>query len=151
MIKKIAISLAVILGFIFFSFTQQIGDKEDDGVVKLPDMLQPAKQNKTTSTDSSAGSTIIYKDGEYTGPVIDAYYGNVQVKAVIENGKLSDVVFLDYPNSRQTSERVNQQAMPYLKQEAIQSQHAEVDIVTGATQTSLAFKESLKAALKQAK
>ncbi len=151
MIKKIAISSAVILGFIFFSFTQQMGDKEDDGVVKLPDMLQPAKQNKNSSTTSSAGSSTVYKDGEYTGSVVDAFYGNVQVKAVIENGLLTDVVFLDYPHSRQTSERVNQQAMPYLKQEAIQAQHADVDIVTGATQTSLAFKQSLASALEMAK
>jgi uncharacterized protein with FMN-binding domain len=73
------------------------------------------------------------------------------VKAVIEGGKLVDVVFLDYPHDRKTSERVNQQAMPYLKQEAIQAQSSEVDIVTGATQTSLAFKKSLSAALMKAK
>jgi len=151
MIKKIAISLAVILGFIFFSFTQQIGDKEDEGVVKLPDMLQPNKQNSSGQPTASDTSAVSYRDGEYTGPIIDAYYGNVQVKAVIEAGQLTDVVFLDYPHDRQTSERVNQQAMPYLKQEAIQAQSAQVDIVTGATQTSLAFKKSLSAALEQAK
>ncbi len=151
MIKKIAISLAVILGFIFFSFTQQMGDKEDDGVVKLPEMLLPNKQNSSASSSDSNNAVLAYQDGEYTGPIIDAYYGDVQVKAVIEGGKLVDVVFLDYPHDRKTSERVNQQAMPYLKQEAIQAQSAEVDIVTGATQTSLAFKKSLSAALMKAK
>jgi uncharacterized protein with FMN-binding domain len=151
MIKKIAISLAVILGFIFFSFTQQMGDKEDDGVVKLPEMLLPNKQNSSASSSDSNNAVLAYQDGEYTGPIIDAYYGDVQVKAVIEGGKLVDVVFLDYPHDRKTSERVNQQAMPYLKQEAIQAQSSEVDIVTGATQTSLAFKKSLSAALMKAK
>jgi uncharacterized protein with FMN-binding domain len=151
MIKKIAISLAVILGFIFFSFTQQMGDKEDDGVVKLPEMLLPNKQNSSASSSDSNNAVLAYQDGEYTGPIIDAYYGDVQVKAVIEGGKLVDVVFLDYPHNRKTSERVNQQAMPYLKQEAIQAQSSEVDIVTGATQTSLAFKKSLSAALMKAK
>lgn len=87
MLKKIAISLAVILGFIFFSYTQQTGDKEDDGVVKLPEMLQPAK--KAASSNNPAN--ITYQNGEYIGPIVDAYYGNVQVKAVIEDGKLTDV------------------------------------------------------------
>lgn len=147
MIKKVALSLAVILGFIFFSYTQMTGDKEDDGVVKLPDMLQPAKKNIQTLKTIN----ITYQNGEYIGPVVDAYYGNVQVKAVIEEGKLTDVVFMDYPHDRQTSERVNQQAMPYLKEEALQAQSAEVDIVTGATQTSLAFKKSLQSALEKAR
>jgi uncharacterized protein with FMN-binding domain len=147
MIKKVAISLAVIFGFIFFSYTQQTGDKEDDGVVKLPDMLLPT-QKASSSTSKVTGN---FQNGEFEGPVVDAYYGNVQVKALIENGRITDVVFMDYPHDRQTSERVNQQAMPYLKQEAIQAQSAEVDIVTGATQTSLAFKKSLSAALEKAK
>ena len=126
------------------------GDKEDDGVVKLPDMLQP--NERTSSLNKKATSAnITYQNGEYIGPVIDAYYGNVQVKAVIENGKLSDIVFLDYPHDRQTSERVNQQAMPYLREEAIFAQSYDVDIVTGATQTSLAFKKSLQGALEKAK
>lgn len=155
MLKKVALSLAVILGFIFFSYTQMTGDKEDDGVVKLPDMLQPNERSSSLNKKSSSSTTSInganYQNGEYIGPVVDAYYGNVQVKAVIENGKLTDIVFMDYPHDRQTSERVNQQAMPYLRDEAIQAQSFEVDIVTGATQTSLAFKKSLQAALEKAK
>lgn len=146
MLKKIILSAAVVLGFIFFTFTQQMGDKEDEGVVKLPDVLQPNKKSSLLSNPQN----IQYRDGEYEGPVVDAYYGDVQVKAVIEGGKLTDVVFLDYPHNRQTSERVNQQAMPYLKEEALHAQSAEVDIITGATQTSLAFKKSLKAALQKA-
>jgi uncharacterized protein with FMN-binding domain len=153
MLKKVALSLAVILGFIFFSYTQMTGDKEDDGVVKLPDMLQPNERTSSSNKKAISGdnANITYQNGEYIGPVIDAYYGNVQVKAVIENGKLTDIVFMDYPHDRQTSERVNQQAMPYLRDEAIQAQSFEVDIVTGATQTSLAFKKSLQGALEKAK
>src|SRR4051794_12968651 len=39
-----------------------------------------------------------YKDGEYSGPVTDAYYGQVQVKAVIQAGRIADVQFLQYPD-----------------------------------------------------
>jgi uncharacterized protein with FMN-binding domain len=95
--------------------------------------------------------TGLYKDGVYTGPVADAYYGNVQVQATIAGGKLTDVAFLQYPNDRSNSRAINGHAMPYLTQEAIQAQNASVDIVSGATDTSMAFQQSLGAALAQAK
>src|SRR6185437_2894640 len=86
-----------------------------------------------TPTPRSQGQ---YKDGEYTGQAADAFYGNIQVKAVIQGGKITDVQFLQYPSDRSTSIQINQQAMPYLKQEAIQVQSAQVDIVSGATDSS---------------
>lgn len=92
-----------------------------------------------------------YKDGSYTGSVADAYYGYVQVRAVISGGKITDVQFLDYPQDRNTSRYINSQAMPYLTQEAIQVQNANVDTVSGATETSRAFRESLASALSKAK
>jgi uncharacterized protein with FMN-binding domain len=92
-----------------------------------------------------------YTDGTYTGSVENAYYGNIQVQAVIAGGKLTDVVFLQYPNDRSTSRSINQDAMPQLKAEAIQSQSATVDGVSGASDSSTAFEESLASALSQAK
>lgn len=92
----------------------------------------------------------MYKDGQYTGDSADAYYGNVQVQIIIQNGKIADVKFLDYPQDRPTSITINTEAMSYLKQEAIQAQNANVDIVSGATATSEAFQQSLASALAQA-
>lgn len=91
-----------------------------------------------------------YKDGTYTGSVADAYYGNIQVQAIISGGKLSDVVFLQYPNDRNRSIAINTQAMPYLKSEAIQAQSANVNIISGASDSSSAFVQSLGDALAQA-
>jgi uncharacterized protein with FMN-binding domain len=93
----------------------------------------------------------LYVNGTYTGSVADAYYGNVQVEAIINGGKLADVQFLQYPDTHSTSVYINSQAMPYLKQEAIQAQSANVNIISGATDTSMAFQQSLGAALAQAK
>jgi uncharacterized protein with FMN-binding domain len=92
-----------------------------------------------------------YKDGTFTGTEVDAYWGLVQVKATVRNGKIADVQFLEYPSDRRTSVRINNVAMPYLKTEAIQVQNANVDIISGATLTSEAFAESLQAALDSAK
>ena len=91
-----------------------------------------------------------YKNGTYTGSVADASWGNVQVQAVIQGGKITAVNFLQYPNDRSNSIRINTQAMPYLQQEAIQAQSAQVNIVSRATDTSMAFMESLTNALSQA-
>jgi uncharacterized protein with FMN-binding domain len=91
-----------------------------------------------------------FNDGTYTGPSIDAYYGNIQVAAVISGGKLTDVQILDYPQDRRTSQNINSQALPILVSEAISAQSANIDAVSGASESSPAFISSLSAALAQA-
>jgi len=91
------------------------------------------------------------KDGTFKGPEVDAYYGLVQVQAVIQSGKLANVQFLEYPTDRRTSQEINNIAVPYLQQEALQAQSAKVDIISGATLTSEAFMMSLQNALDTAK
>ena len=92
-----------------------------------------------------------YVDGTYTGVSADAYYGNIQVQAVISGGKITDVIFLDHPQDRSRSISINNYAMPRLTQEAIAAQSANVNIVSGATDSSQAFQQSLASALTQAK
>jgi uncharacterized protein with FMN-binding domain len=108
----------------------------------VPTALPP-----TATVRSSTG----LKDGTYTGSTVDAFYGLVQVQMVIQNGKIKNVQFLQYPNDRRTSVRINSVAVPDLQQEALQAQSANVDIVTGATLTSEAFIMSLQSALANAK
>jgi uncharacterized protein with FMN-binding domain len=108
----------------------------------LPTPLPP-----TATPVPAAPSSTGYKDGTYTGPTVDALYGLVQVQAVIQNGKIKTVQFLQYPNDRRTSVRINSIAIPDLQQEVIQAQSANVNIITGATLTSEAFIMSLQNAL----
>jgi uncharacterized protein with FMN-binding domain len=149
--KKVFLSVTLIIVFAIYVIHEKTEGAEavkavaPKGTPTTATADTPAVQPTSTQTNSG------YKDGEHTGEVTDAYYGNIQVKAVIQGGKITDVQFLQYPNDRQTSIEINQQAMPYLKSEAIQSQRAQVDIVSGATQTSEAFVKSLQSALDQAK
>lgn len=92
-----------------------------------------------------------YVNGTYTGNPENAYYGTVQVQVAVSGGKIVDVQFLQYPNDRSTSRFINGQAMPLLRQEAIQAQSANVNGVSGASDTSGAFQQSLASALSQAK
>jgi uncharacterized protein with FMN-binding domain len=144
MIKKLILSSFVVVAFALYVF---VSHHNDDTVTN------PAKTVGTTpiASPSPTASSGKYKNGGYTGDIADAFYGNIQVKAVIQNGRLSAVQFLQYPNDRPTSIQINQQAMPLLQQEAVAAQSGQVDTVTGATDSSQAFVQSLTSALNQAK
>ena len=126
--------------------------------VPIPVPVVPVTVPTTTPTPIPTPVPVIpapvnngrYRDGEYEGDSADAYYGNVKVQAVIQDGRLANVVFLDYPQDRRTSIMINSRAMPILISEAIQSQDANVDTVSGASDTSAAFRQSLTTALNQA-
>ncbi len=135
------------------------GQNQAPAVTSTPATV-PTANPSTKSTQASASPSTPapapkpigqYKDGTYTGGSADAYYGSVQVEAIIQGGKIAGIKFLDYPQSHQVSVYINSQAMPYLTQEAIQAQNANVNIISGATFTSQAFIQSLASALAQAK
>ncbi len=127
------------------------GDDDSEAYAPAPAPAPtPAPASAPTPTPSSA-QTGTFKNGTYTGSVADAFYGNVQVQAVIANGALNNVNVLQYPSDRGTSREINAIAMPQLVQEAIQAQSANVNIISGATQSSGAFQQSLADALAQAK
>lgn len=130
--------------FVIFTFTIYAIQEKMTGAKNLP-------LKKVGITTQPPQNSSAYKDGAFTGNIEDAFYGNVQVKAVIQNGKIVDIQFLDYPQDRQRSVEINTAAMPILKSETIQAQNAQVDVVSGATQTSLAYVKSLQSALVQAK
>ena len=92
-----------------------------------------------------------FKDGEYTGDPVEILWGIVQVKAVVQNGKIIDVQFLQVPFDRPRSVEISDLAKPALKSEAIQAQSANVDLVTSATETSYGFRRTLASALAKAK
>lgn len=148
--KKAVVGVAILLIFAAYS----LGMRHQNPVLGKPASLAksnaPASQATTSGGAAPPAASSNYKDGTYTGPVADAYYGSVQVQATISGGRLTGVKFLQYPNTHSTSVIINQQAMPYLKQEALQAQSAHVQIISGATFTSQAFQQSLQAALSQA-
>ncbi|MEO6761150.1 MAG: FMN-binding protein [Candidatus Saccharimonadales bacterium] len=153
--KKIVIGIAVMGIFVVYG----LGIRHQQPQIARPASLvqsnRPTSSTKPSATNPGAtASTMVsvgqFKDGSYTGSIADAYYGSVQVLATITGGKISDVKFLQYPDSHDTSVYINQQAMPYLQQEAIQAQSSHVNTVSGATFTSQAFQQSLASALSQA-
>ncbi len=159
--KKAIVSIVIIGAFVIYAFIHA----HSGLTAVVPNTLAGSRSSSssatTTSPTEAPGATVtpnatekpgsLYKDGSYTGSVADAQWGVVQVKAVITNGKISNVQFLQYPNDRNRSIYINSIADPQLSSEAIQAQSAQVDIVTGATDSSMAFMQSLSDALSQAR
>ena len=112
---------------------------------------RPADAPSAALVAQTAASPSGYRDGTFKGVSADAYYGRVQVDAVIKGGRLIAVDVLSYPSDRRTSRYINSRALPELEQEAIQAQSANIDGVSGATLTSGAYEESLDAALSTAR
>ncbi len=119
-------------------------------VTKTQNSSSNQNNSSTFAANTPADTTGKYKDGTYLGTVEDAYYGNVQVKVVISDGKIVDATLAQYPNDNHTSIRINSLAEGYLKAEAIDAQSANINNISGASLTSAAFKTSLASALSQA-
>jgi uncharacterized protein with FMN-binding domain len=166
MIKKILLSLAVVGGFTTYALMLKQQQRLTNTPAVDADIVSPVAELASptptiedptpspvsipTPTPTPVAASGKYKNGTYTGQAFDVFYGNIQVKATISGGKITDVQFLQYPNDRDHSIEVNQYAMPILKQEAIQAQSAEVDTVSGATDSSRGFNLSLQSALDKA-
>jgi uncharacterized protein with FMN-binding domain len=103
----------------------------------------------TTSGSSSGGSGAApaAKNVTVNGPVAQTRWGPVQVQVTIQNGKITDVKALQYPNGNGRDDEINSYALPQLHDEVISAQSAHIDGVSGATVTSDGYTESLQAAL----
>jgi uncharacterized protein with FMN-binding domain len=108
----------------------------------------PAATQAPTASPPSGGGALA--DGTVDGPLIDTRFGPVQVEITISGGMLTDVTALALPTDRQRSLAISQYAEPILRSEALQARSAQIDLVSGATYTSIAYARSLQAALDQA-
>ncbi|QEU48225.1 FMN-binding protein [Schleiferilactobacillus harbinensis] len=112
---------------------------------------QRSAASSSSSSSTTATAKQALKDGTYTGKSVDTPHGAVQLQIVVRAGRISQVTTLAYPNEERRSEQINAQALPILKEEVLKSQSASVQLVSGATETSTGFKDSLQNAINQAK
>ncbi len=105
--------------------------------------------SKRSSSDNNSGAQ--YKDGSFSGQTVDVGYGPVQAQAIIKGGKIASINFLQMPDDREHSVEVTNMAKPVLLSETLTAQSADIDIASGATQTSEGYIQSLQDALSQAK
>jgi uncharacterized protein with FMN-binding domain len=152
--KSIVIILAVAIIGALGIYGKSSGStaKAPNSIVSAPASTTPSStiSQTTPNTSSAQTSSSAFKDGTFTGDSEDTFYGNVQIAVVVSGGKITDINFLQMPNDLRHSQEVTAFSAPLLKEETIQKQSAHVDFVTGATQTSEGYQQSLQSALNQA-
>ena len=86
----------------------------------------------------------------YAGQAVAGRYGPVQVQITVSGGKVTEASVVQVPNRNPHDAEVNGHAVPILNREVVDSQSADIDMVSGATVTSTAYLESLQSAIDQA-
>lgn len=94
-------------------------------------------------------ATGAYTDGTATGSVVSTRFGDVQVEVTITGGAITDVTALQLPDGDNRSRNITSAAEPILRDEALNAQSANIDLLSGATYTSEAYAQSLQSALDQ--
>ncbi|MCM3506047.1 FMN-binding protein [Curtobacterium sp. ODYSSEY 48 V2] len=104
----------------------------------------------SASGSSASGSSGASDSGTFTGAAAQTQYGEVQVQITVADGKITDVTPLHLTDRDGRSVAISQQAAPILRQEALQTQSAQIQAVSGATFTSGGYTTSLQSAIDQA-
>lgn len=112
----------------------------------VPPKTSLGSSDPTTSsvpTTQPAPTSIVINGGTYSNR-----YGDVQVQATFApDGTMTDVVALRVPDGDRTSARISDVAIPSLNSEALATQSADVDTISGATYTSEDYRRSLQSAI----
>lgn len=85
------------------------------------------------------------KSGEMEGEAFSNHYGVVQVKIIVENGKISDIKTLIAPGGE--SAPITDMSVPVLRDDIVSTQSLEVELVSGATETSASYIQSVRSAI----
>ncbi len=100
-----------------------------------------------TAGSSSTKATV---SGTFDGAVAQTRWGPVQVRIVVQAGKITSAQTLQEPNGNRNDQIINSYALPVLNNEVVQRQSAKIDLVSGATVTSSGYAKSLQSAIDQA-
>ena len=156
---------ATVVGlFLLVSFRTPPSNTIGSGVALLPARSSPSASSSPpavtpsgappsggrTPAATAAPTAAGLKDGSFTGQDFPNFYGDVQVQIIVSGGRITDVKALQYPTDRPQSAYISSVAIPYLHDEVLKAQSAQIDIITGATFTSDSYAQSLQSALARA-
>jgi uncharacterized protein with FMN-binding domain len=120
----------------------------------------------TAPKATTAKKKVVSATRTFTGtPGFAGRWGDVQVTIVVKKTtttnlgtkkktvkkKVTNITVPVYPDHTDRSVFINQQALPILIQETIRAQSSAIDMVSGATDSSQGFEQSLQSAILKAK
>lgn len=146
-IVSIATSVAVLIdGYLMFFKHDQSQETAQSQATAASDT---ESESSTTTSSSTSSSNSTMKDGTYTGKSTSTEWGDVQVKITVASGKITQITVLKHPTGGKSDE-INSRSLPTYKQEALAAQSANINQVSGATETYKGFTGSLQSAINQA-
>lgn len=120
------------------------GSSETDSSKQTSDPTDTAPEDYEDTPDPGGSEAV----ETYLGTAIQVRnFGTMQVQIGVADGRIADITALQVPDWDAKSQTINSYAVPQLIRSALNSQSADVTYVSGATFTSMAFKQSLQAAL----
>lgn len=146
-IVSISASVSVLIdGYLMFFKHDQSQETAQSQATAASDT---ESESSTTTSSSTSSSNSTMKDGTYTGKSTSTEWGDVQVKITVASGKITQITVLKHPTGGKSDE-INSRSLPTYKQEALAAQSANINQVSGATETYKGFTGSLQSAINQA-
>jgi uncharacterized protein with FMN-binding domain len=119
-----------------------------------PPSRKPAASTKTTKPKAgrtTAKAPAPPKSNKVVGPRVENPYGAVQVVIEVSGSRIADVRTLEMPDLEARSDQLSALVETRLGEEALREQGADLDTVSGATETSESYRESLRVAIERMK
>jgi uncharacterized protein with FMN-binding domain len=129
-------------------------------VLSALSLALPVTNAVAAATASSAKPKVVVTTRRFVGSAAEAdRWGPLQVAITVRKTtttvgekvtvrrRIVAISVPTYPDHTDRSVFINEQALPYLKQEALRAQSANIQLVSGATDASYAFQQSLQAAI----
>ena len=110
----------------------------------------PTKAATSATPAQTQAQTSSGVNGTFSGASFQNRFGPVQVQITVVNGKITAAKALQYPNGDFRSAEISKQAIPYLIQETLAAQSANIQGVGGASYTSYGWYQSLQSAIAKA-
>jgi len=118
-----------------------------------PSLAPESQPNPSTSAANGTPATTVpaqpatgLRSGTFAGSAVTHKYGTLRITIIISGGVITDIRST-YSTSLPLSEKINADALPTLRSEALSIQSAQVHTVSGATYTSGAYRTSLQSAI----
>jgi uncharacterized protein with FMN-binding domain len=145
-VKRAAIVTGVTVVGVAWILNYKVAPHQLGPIAAVP----PTPSASDTTPPPSVTPSPAGVSGAFTGADVPNRFGDVVVRVVITNGHIADVQAVTLPTDRAESAYISSQAGPLLRDEALQAQSANIDIISGATYTSQSYAQSLESALQQA-
>lgn len=110
----------------------------------------PGSAASSPAAPPATSPTVASGTRSVTGNPISTRYGPVEVQITVSNGQVAQVTALEYPTATRRDQQINAYAIPALNQEAVAAKSYKIDMISGATYTSVGYIDSLQSALNKA-